>query len=129
MSEPTTPEYGEYLLRLITQIEASPGEAPDSPFSGAPEDVIQQAEQVATALTSDLLRLSHDIHAHPELGFEEHHAAATVTGFVRDHGHDASSGAFGLPTAVHARAGEGRPRVAFLAEYDALPGIGHACGH
>ena len=129
MNTPTPPEYGEYLMRLVAQIQASPGEEPDSPFAGATPEVAAAAEDAAAALTPDLVQLSHDIHAHPELGFDEHHAAATVTAFLRDHGHQATPGAYGLPTAVHARAGEGRPRVAFLAEYDALPGIGHACGH
>ena len=81
------------------------------------------------ALADDLVALSRDVHAHPELMFAEHHAAAAVAGLLARHGHDAEVGAYGLPTAVRARIGEGSPRVAVLAEYDALPGIGHACGH
>ncbi|CAN5281305.1 M20 family metallopeptidase [soil metagenome] len=129
MSTPTTPQYGEYLQRMVAEIESADGTPPVSPFAGAATDVLDRAEAAIAAMAGDLVGLSHDIHANPELGYAEHHAASVVTAFLRDRGHDATAGAYGLPTAVHARAGEGHPRVAFLAEYDALPGIGHACGH
>ncbi len=77
-----------------------------------------------------LLAASHDIHAHPELGYEEHHAHDVLTGLLADAGLDVERGACGLPTAFVARAGSGDgPTIAVLCEYDALPGIGHACGH
>ena len=77
-----------------------------------------------------LLDLSHRIHARPELLFEEHHAATLVADALATGGLDVERGAFGLDTAVAARAGGGGgPTVAVLCEYDALPGIGHACGH
>lgn len=96
---------------------------------GAPDDVRSTVKQAAKALHPALVELSHDIHAHPELLFEERYAAATVAGFLRDRGHVATVGAFGLDTAVVCRAGRAGPTVAVLCEYDALPGIGHACGH
>ena len=76
-----------------------------------------------------LVALADRIHAHPEVAWEEHRAAAWVAGAVDDAGFTATVGAFGLETAVHATAGSGSRRVAFVAEYDALPGLGHACGH
>ena len=74
-----------------------------------------------------LVSLSHDLHAHPETSFEEHRSAATVAAMLD--GFDVTVGAFGLPTAVTARAGSGPLVVAICAEYDALPDVGHACGH
>jgi len=76
-----------------------------------------------------LLDLSHDIHSHPETAFNEHHAAAAVANTLVEAGFDAKVGAFGLETAVEATYGTGDFTVAVCAEYDALPGIGHACGH
>ena len=81
------------------------------------------------ALRDDLIALSHTVHSNPELGFEEKIAAAAVGELVGRHGYDIEVGVFGLATAFRARAGTGRPRVAIIAEYDALPGIGHGCGH
>ncbi|MDF2506470.1 MAG: peptidase [Microbacterium sp.] len=78
---------------------------------------------------SAVLALSAEIHQHPELAFAEHRAAALVTGALRDAGFAARTGAFGLDTAVEATFGEGDITVAICAEYDALPGLGHACGH
>jgi amidohydrolase len=77
-----------------------------------------------------LRRVSASIHAHPELRFEEHRAAAWLTEAVEQAGVAVERGLGGLATAFRARVGSGAgPRVAILAEYDALPEIGHACGH
>jgi amidohydrolase len=77
-----------------------------------------------------LLEASHRIHADPELGFEEHHAHDLLTSILEDSGLETERGAFGVPTAFQARAGAGDgPVIAVLCEYDALPDIGHACGH
>jgi amidohydrolase len=78
---------------------------------------------------SDLLALSHGIHDKPELGYEEHHAHGVLTEFLAQSGFDVQRGALGLPTAFVATAGSGDPHIAILCEYDALPGIGHGCGH
>ncbi|WP_370326446.1 amidohydrolase [Euzebya sp.] len=129
MSTPTPPDYTEFLQRLVARITSAGGAAVQSPYDGAPAAVADALEAAVVDAGDDLVALSHDIHAHPELGYAEHHAAAAVAAFLRDRGHEVTAPAYGLDTAVHARAGEGRPRVAFLAEYDALPGIGHACGH
>lgn len=79
--------------------------------------------------TDRLLEVSHDIHAHPELCFEEHHAHEVLTAVLAEAGLAPERGAFGVPTAFRATAGASGPVVAVLCEYDALPGIGHACGH
>ena len=81
-------------------------------------------------LTPTLLEVSHSIHARPELNFEEHYAHEVLTGVLEDNGIDVARGAYDMPTAFDARVGTtGVPTVAVLCEYDALPGIGHACGH
>jgi amidohydrolase len=76
-----------------------------------------------------LVKLSHRIHANPELAFEEERAAAWVAGACDAGGLSVSTGICDLPTAFEATAGRGPLHVAICAEYDALPDIGHACGH
>ncbi|MYJ76262.1 MAG: M20 family metallopeptidase, partial [Gammaproteobacteria bacterium] len=85
-------------------------------------------------IAPELLAVSREIHAHPELAFEEKRASALLVRTARGHGLEVGTGSYGLPTAFEATFGAGgdsssRPNVAVLAEYDALPGIGHACGH
>ena len=86
-------------------------------------------QQHVTARRDRLLELSHRIHAHPEVGWEEEHAAEWLCTALADGGFSVETGAGGLPTAFVARAGTGPLHVAICAEYDCLPGIGHACGH
>jgi amidohydrolase len=84
------------------------------------------------ALRTDLLQLSHAIHARPELAFEEREAAALLCRSLEEAGLRVERGAYGLETAFESefgREGAQGACVALLAEYDALPGIGHACGH
>src|SRR6185312_11121518 len=77
-----------------------------------------------------LAKLARDIHARPELRFEEHEAARGIAEYLERAGFSVERGIGGMPTAFRARAGKSAgPRVAVLAEYDALPDIGHACGH
>ncbi len=78
---------------------------------------------------ADLVRLSESIHSRPELCFEEHHAAGAVAEVLAGGGFSVETGIFDLPTAVRATAGSGPLSVVICAEYDALPGVGHACGH
>ncbi|HWC12069.1 MAG TPA: amidohydrolase, partial [Acidimicrobiales bacterium] len=73
--------------------------------------------------------LSHDVHAVAEIGFAEHGSAQLVRDHLAAHGIDLEVGVYGLATAFRAELGSGGPRVAILAEYDALPGVGHGCGH
>lgn len=81
------------------------------------------------AAAPDLIALSHDIHAEPELAFQEVRSAAKIGELLTAHGFEVSVGVADLPTAFDARFGSGPLEIAFLAEYDALPEIGHACGH
>ncbi|MBC5823764.1 MAG: M20 family metallopeptidase [Candidatus Eremiobacteraeota bacterium] len=81
------------------------------------------------AVRDQLVGLSHRIHAHPELGFGEARACAWLTELLSDAGMAVQTGICELPTAFVARCGGGPLHVAICAEYDALPGIGHACGH
>lgn len=76
-----------------------------------------------------LFDLSARIHSHPELAFGERRASGWLADYCESLGFEVERSAYGLDTAFAARHGEGRPRVAVLCEYDALPGIGHACGH
>src|SRR3984893_2880269 len=76
-----------------------------------------------------LIDLSHRVHAHPELAFEEERSSRWVAGALSDAGLDVEFGVFDLPTAFVARAGSGPLHIGICAEYDALPDIGHACGH
>jgi amidohydrolase len=76
-----------------------------------------------------LVDLSHRIHAHPELGFEEEQACGWLCETLDGAGFKVERGICDLPTAFSARAGAGPLHVTICAEYDCLPGIGHACGH
>ena len=89
-----------------------------------------QISQYVESHRTDLLDVSHRIHANPELAFEEHEACATLSNAIGDLGWPAATGSYGLATAFEAFTVSGAgPQVDILAEYDALPGIGHACGH
>ena len=80
-------------------------------------------------LADMLIEASHDIHAHPELCFEERHAHGVLTDLLEREGVDVTRHAHGLDTAFDGRSGSEGPEIAVCLEYDALPGIGHACGH
>jgi len=83
------------------------------------------------ALTDDLWQVARDIHANPELCFKEEKAAAWLTAFLETRGCRVERGVGGLPTAFRAESlgTVAGPTIAIMAEYDALPQIGHACGH
>lgn len=99
----------------------------------SPDRVAQLKEAACArvdAIAAELLALADDIHAHPELGYQEVRTVGEVQKFLRKNGLESQTGAGGLPTGLRAElGGTGRPRVAIIAEYDALPGLGHACGH
>jgi amidohydrolase len=87
------------------------------------------ATATASSLREDLLALSREIHGDPEVAYEEHRAADRICGLLSRHGFEVERPLGGLATAFRAHVGPAGPSVALLAEYDALPGIGHACGH
>ncbi|MFF7341922.1 amidohydrolase [Streptomyces sp. NPDC008163] len=90
-----------------------------------------RAEAAAAVRTHEqsLLALSHSLHAEPETAMQEHRSAAKIASIAEDAGFEVTRGAAGLPTAFVATRGSGVLVVALCAEYDALPDIGHACGH
>ncbi len=104
-----------------------------APADGAVLDVAAAKQRVCEEidrLAPELLDVSHRIHARPELAFEEHHAHDLLTEVLADHGLAVRRRAYDVDTAFEARAGDGDgPLVAVVCEYDALPDIGHACGH
>ncbi|WP_406261697.1 amidohydrolase [Actinacidiphila glaucinigra] len=94
------------------------------------EQVYVRVTEQLTARAETLWEVAATLHADPEPAFAEERAARLLTGHLEDEGFTVRRGVAGLPTAFVATAGDGgRPRVALLLEYDALPGLGHACGH
>jgi len=84
---------------------------------------------LSASLADELVQLSRDIHADPELAYQERRAAARIASLIERHGVPVQMGIGGLATAFRARVGPPGPSVALLAEYDALAGVGHGCGH
>jgi amidohydrolase len=87
------------------------------------------AQKIVDGAREQLVGLSHRLHAHPELAFEEVRSSARVADLLDRGGLDVEMGVCDLPTAFAARAGHGPLHIGICAEYDALPDIGHACGH
>lgn len=79
-------------------------------------------------VAEELREISRTLYDNPELGFEEHESSRTLAEFLRRNGLDVSHPAWGIDTAFDAHAGRG-PEIVICAEYDALPEVGHACGH
>jgi len=93
------------------------------------EDLVREVAREVDLLTPVLTNLSRRIHANPELGLKERKAATWCCELLASEGFDVTRPVAGLETAFRASKGTGRPVLAFLAEYDALPDVGHACGH
>ena len=87
------------------------------------------AARAVRARAGDLVDLSEQLHAHPELGWQEHESSRAVAALLADGGFAVTRPYLGLDTAFHATFGSGRTHIGLCAEYDALPGLGHACGH
>ncbi len=96
-------------------------------------DRIDQAKQLAQAavdaVSGDLVRISREIHSHPELAMNERHACAQLVPFLASQGFAMEEHACGMETAFRGEWGHGPVTIGICAEYDALPEIGHACGH
>jgi len=90
---------------------------------------LDSVEDVVRRRGADLVELSHAIHAEPELAFAEYRSCAKAQALVAERGFEITAAAGGLDTAFRADFGSGPLVVGICAEYDALPGIGHACGH
>jgi len=105
---------------------------PAEPYSEAKRRLAAAVESAS----AEILDLSHRIHANPEPAFEEAQAAGWIAEALRRHGYAVEHPAGSLATAIRATRRGGRadgssakPRIGILAEYDALPGLGHGCGH
>jgi len=81
------------------------------------------------AAAEELVGLARFIHANPEVAMEEHKASARCVEVLEKHGFQVERGVAGLLTAFLGKRGQGHPRIGILVEYDALPGVGHGCGH
>ena len=86
-------------------------------------------EDAVNRRRGDLIELSHAIHAEPELAFAEFKSCAKTQALVAEHGFEITAAPAGLDTAFRAEFGSGALVIGICAEYDALPGLGHACGH
>ncbi|MHB8189287.1 MAG: amidohydrolase [Ferrimicrobium sp.] len=95
------------------------------------QQITRSARSCVEENKDELLGASHEIHDHPELRFEEHRASALLCEILTRHGFVVEKGLAGMATAFRGSfsVGEGGPRIAVFAEYDALAGVGHACGH
>ncbi|MDA8561986.1 M20 family metallopeptidase [Gammaproteobacteria bacterium] len=87
------------------------------------------AKKKLNEIKKDIINLSHTIHKTPELAFKEVNAAANIIEILKKSNFNIEEGICDLPTAFKATIGNGSLHIAICAEYDALPGIGHACGH
>lgn len=95
------------------------------------ENTKQRIEEITEALAPELKKLALDIHANPELGRQEHQACRWQMDLLKKYGFTVSDNFCGIETAYQAvyRSGKPGPKLAMLAEYDALPDLGHGCGH
>ncbi len=92
-------------------------------------DLKQAASERFAAVESELQEISHWMYHNPEIAFEERNTSARLVEFLRKQGFEVEYPSFGLETAFAARVGDSGPEVVICAEYDALPEVGHACGH
>lgn len=135
--KPVSDFYLAQMERDTAAREQQVGTEADLPPSsgGASADHHQVLEEITASLQSDLSTLVHTLHQNPETAFEEHASAEAVKDLLGHHGLEATVGAYGLDTAVHAEFSsedydpQSHRTIAVLAEYDALVGLGHACGH
>ncbi|MGB7450291.1 MAG: amidohydrolase, partial [Ornithinimicrobium sp.] len=126
-----------YLHHLQRGVDAAQRDAepPSSPFDGAPKADHDQLTHLVESQREQLVAIVHALHADPETAYEEVRSAAHLAEVLRGHDHQVRVGAHGVATALRAEATtagfdpERHRTVAVLSEYDALPQIGHGCGH
>lgn len=138
MSEPPLPEPSTaFLQHLEDQSRAAQAAAEprSSTFVGAPAAEHEHLVATVESVTEDLIGIVHTLHADPETAYQESRSAAHLADVLRKHGHEVTTGAHGVSTALRAEVATQNfdatkhRTVAVLSEYDALPEIGHACGH
>jgi amidohydrolase len=99
------------------------------PLSGNADSLKARVVEEVESQRDSLLDISHRVHDNPETGFQEEKATGLLCDYLQKQGFRVERPFCELATAFRATTGEQRPRIAFLAEYDALSGLGHACGH
>ena len=103
-----------------------------SQHTATKDQLSERSNSVIEASKQGLFELSRDVHAHPELNYQEFYSSDALAGFLQGHGLTVERGVGGVETAFRAvipGGSGGGPTIAVLAEYDALPEIGHGCGH
>lgn len=126
-----TDPLGHYTGAVSTPLQISREwlDAAGASTTGCGERIRELVQASVEQQGPDLAGLSDAIFAEPELGLQEHRTVNRIAEYLAHRGVQAEVGAFGLETAFVARKGSSGPHFAILAEYDALPGVGHACGH
>lgn len=140
-SEPVEPSTayldmtGSAVRRQVAKAQkAEPTAAAGEAYPGQ-RDLWCAVDREVDACAGELTALADDLHAHPELAFAEHRSMAVLADAVEHHGHPTQRGVYGVDTAFSAEWSapdfdpDAHPTVMVMAEYDALPGIGHGCGH
>ncbi|KAA9393220.1 M20 family metallopeptidase [Kocuria coralli] len=136
LSRPVEPStlYADHL-QAATESALTTARHPGSAFAGAGEDLLARLEAHIDGVREELVELMLDLAEHPETAFEEYRSSKAIVDVLARHGIEAQLGAHGVETAIRAElaprsgAGADGPTLAVLSEYDALPGIGHGCGH
>ena len=156
LSQPTVPcraFYDQLAAETEKRRQANPAATALDPQSGAGPQLREELKAHIEALAPQIVALSQDIHAHPEVGYQEFYAADAVAKLLQAHGIEVERASFGMETSLRAQIGgeaaspsapaptagavvaadadrsEKQPTIAILCEYDALPGVGHGCGH
>ena len=165
LSQPTVPSrafYDQLAVETEKRRQANPAATALDPHSGASQQLREELKAHIEALAPQIVALSQDIHAHPEVGYQEFYAADAVAKLLQAHGIEVERASFGMETSLRAQIGgeaaspsaaaaganpdapapaagavvaadadrsEKQPTIAILCEYDALPGVGHGCGH
>lgn len=170
LSQPTVPSrafYDQLAVETEKRRQANPTATALDPHGGASIQLREELKAHIEALAPQIVALSQDIHAHPEVGYQEFYAADAVAKLLQAHGIEVERASFGMETSLRAQIGgeaaspsadtagapdagdnpdapapaagavvaadadrsEKQPTIAILCEYDALPGVGHGCGH
>ena len=165
LSQPTVPSrafYDQLAVETEKRRQANPTATALDPHGGASQQLREELKAHIEALAPQIVALSQDIHAHPEVGYQEFYAADAVAKLLQAHSIEVERASFGMETSLRAQIGgeaaspsaaaagdnpaapaptagavvaadadrsEKQPTIAILCEYDALPGVGHGCGH
>src|SRR5699024_46782 len=129
LTHPTAP-HESYEMPRHTRARAHRAAAWASEFTGAPDSSRTVIADSLEAAQGELTELLHTTHSLAETAYDEHDSVAEIASVLGARGIDVDTGLYGVETTLRATTGSGNGRtIAVLAEYDALPEIGHACGH